>query len=177
MPTRFLTGQRLTADLLNANVYDFFPVSYSKAAPTARLSTTTYADDPELQGIPLSVGTWEIEFTGFWTQASTTPKIKTQWGFTGTWVSTFRACTGAGSAQIGGPETVSDSTFRAYVTDTQDAIYSQSTSVAYGVFRELARNVTVTTAGNLSLKWAQNVSTASNVTLQSTSGFTVRKIS
>lgn len=178
MPTRFLTGQRLTADLLNANVYDFFPVSYSKAGPTARTSTTTYADDPELQGIPLSVGTWEIEFTGFWTCSTTnTQRIKTQWGFTGTWTPTFRSCIGAGSTNVTSPGAIETATFSAYVTDSQDAIYSQNSGAVYGTFRELARNVAVSTAGNLSLKWAQFASSANATTLQATSGFTVRKIS
>lgn len=176
MPTRFLTGQRLTADLLNANVYDFLPQTFIKAAPTARTSTTTLTDDPELSGIPLSVGTWEVELIGFWTQTTTTTqKLKTQWGFTGTWASANRSCIGPGGTQTGTPSTVSDATFSAYVTDSQDALYSTGSTAAYSTFRENAR-VVVTGAGNLSLKWAQQASSANATTMQGSSSFTVRKI-
>lgn len=177
MPIRFLTGQRLTADLLNANVYDFLPVTYTKPALTSRASTVTLADDPDLAGIPLTVGSWEIDLTIFYTTTvSNVPGLRTQWGFTGTWASANRLCFGPGSGQIGDSGAITDATMKAFVTDTQDAVYRSGTSSAYTGVREHVRQLTVTGAGNLSLKWAQQTSNAGATIVQPSSGFTIRKI-
>src|SRR5262249_48281086 len=106
--------------------------------------------------------------------ANTTPKLKTNWGFTGTWNTPTRFCIGPGNAQVANPETVTDVTLRGYST-TQDATYSSSTSTAFSVVRETVRNAVVTVAGNLSLQWAQGTSNANNVSVIAGTSFVVRQ--
>lgn len=178
MAVSFLTGQRLTADLLNTNVIAFMPtVPVVKTVATARQSTTTLADDPELQGVALSTGTWDIEVVIFYTVSSTTPKLKFRYAFTGTWNggSAFRASVGPGSTNVAAPDQVTEASIRGVTLDTQDATVDSSTSAGFSVVREVARNVVVTVAGNMSVQWAQSVSTASNVTVQSGSHIRIQK--
>lgn len=173
MPT-FLTGQRLTADLLNSYLTDYQPLTYSKGGVTSRTSTTTLTDDPELTGIPLAVGTYDIELVGFWTQAATTPSLKTQWAFTGTWNTPTRACQGLGIGSTTAPDLGTIAHSRGNTT-AQNAIYGTYASTAYTIFRERAVSVIVTVAGSLSLQWAQNTSIASAVNLQGGTSFIIRK--
>lgn len=168
-------GDPINASDINA-IIATIPLTYVKSGATSRNTTTTLADDPHLVTIPLAVGTYDIELVMFYTlSTTTTQKIKTRWGFTGTWTSTTRACLGPGSANVAGPQDVTEATFRGYVTDTQDAIYDSSTSTAYSTVREIARGVVVTVAGNLSLQWAQQASSGNNTTVQAGSSFTTIK--
>ncbi|GGN40565.1 hypothetical protein FHR83_007008 [Actinoplanes campanulatus] len=153
------------------------PKLYVKDNVTSRQSTTTLADDPDLAGIALAVGVYDIELLLFYTVASTTPKIKTRWGFTGTITNSIRVCHGPGSANVGAPDAVTDATFRGYGLTSQDAVYNSSTSTAYTAVTETVYGAEVTVTGNLSLQWAQSVSTASNVNVQPGSTFRIRKIS
>lgn len=152
-----------------------------KSGPTSRNTTTTYADDPDLSSIALATGTYEIALYGMFTLATTaTQKIKTQWAFTGTWNGTTapRLCLGPGSAQVGSPNGVTDTFLQALHLNGQDAIYDAAAGTAsYMSFREECGNVIVTAAGNLSLQWAQNASSANNTTLQEGSFFKIRKLS
>jgi hypothetical protein len=174
--TLFLTGQRLTADLLNANIADWMPATYVKPAFTSRASTTTYADDPDLQGIALAVGTYEIELMLFYAVYSgTTQKIKTQWGFTGTWNNPDRGTLGPGAGNIASSDDAASVNARAYAANV-DNIYNQLNAVNFGVGRELSRNVQVTVAGNLSLKWAQQTSSANVTRVEAGTCFNIRKI-
>jgi hypothetical protein len=179
MAISFLTGQRLTADLLNANVIDYMATTpVIKSAATSRNTTTTLANDPDLQGIALGVGTWEIELLGLWTQSTTTTqKIKTRWAFTGTWGTAIRICTGTGGTNTATPGDATILNSRGFTLDTQDAVYGQDAGTSFGGFREISRQVVVTVAGNLSLQWAQSASSANNTNLQPGSNFTIRKIS
>jgi hypothetical protein len=179
MAIPFLTGQRLTADLLNANLIDYQPAVFTKTALTNRVNATL-ADDPDLSNIPLSVGTWEIEVLLHWTMTTTnTQKIKTRWGFTGTWATTFRDCIGAGTTQstAASPINLTDSFISAATTDSQDAVYHQAAGGTYGTIREISRTVVVSVAGNFSVQWAQNTTTANNTTVQPGSNVYIRKIS
>lgn len=152
------------------------PLTYTKSAVESRNTTTTLADDTHLVSIPLEIGTYDIELVMFYTlSTTTTQKIKTRWAFTGTWASTTRACIGPGSANTAAPNDAAEVTLRGYVSDTQDAIYDSSTSGAYSVVREVAKGVVVTVAGNLSLQWAQNASSANNTNVQAGSAFTTIK--
>lgn len=175
----FAIGQRLTADLMT-DLLALTPVVYTKAATTDRNSGgtgTTYTIDPELQGISLDVGTYDIELIGFFTLATTnTQKIKTQWRFTGTWNTPIRNCIGPGSAQVGNPNAITDATMQGYVVDSQDATYDTSTSASYSTFREIALNVTVTVAGTMGLYWAQVAASANNTSLKAGTSFRVRKL-
>ena len=170
-------GDPINASDVNG-IVDLLPVTYTKASSTGRNTTTTYAADPELTGIALAVGIYEIELVAFFTLATTnTQKIKTRWIFSGTWNTPIRACIGPANANVGAPNAVTDATMGGFVADSQDAIYDTSTSGSYSVFREVARNVTVTVAGTLALHWAQSVSSANNTNLQSGTSFVIRKIS
>lgn len=150
---------------------------YSKPSGTARNTTITYADDPHLAGIPLAIGTFEIELIGYFTLATTsTQKIKTNWFFTGSWNNSIRACMGAGSAQVADRANITEANVGGYTCTGQDAIYDTSTSSGFTCFREISRTVVVTAAGNLSLQWAQSASSANNTTLQTGTCFIVRKL-
>lgn len=179
MAIPFLTGQRLTADLLNANVVDFMPTTLTKTAATARASTVTPTDDPELSGIALGVGTWEIDFRGFSTMvAATTNGIRTRWGFTGTAADANRLCFGAGSGNTAGAASVTLVNAIARPWLSQDSIYSiaSGAGLSYAGFREVVSEFVVTVAGNFSIQWAQQTSNASTVSLMQSSAVTIRKV-
>jgi hypothetical protein len=167
-------GDPINASDING-IISKLPTTYTKPSSTSRNTTTTLADDPFLSGIPLLVGTYDIECLIFFTTASSTPKIKTQWAFTGTWASSTRACFGPGDTNTAVPSLATPTTVRGYTTDAQEAVYGAANSGAYSAVRELVRGVTVTVAGNLSLKWAQSVSNGSNTTVQQGSAFLVTK--
>lgn len=164
------------APIAASDVLDMLPRWATKALNTARQSTTTYVDDPELASISLTAGTYNIELMLFYIVASTTPKLKTNWGFSGTWNTPIRLCQGPGSTNTSSPEASTPSTFRGYTT-AQDATYNSSTSGAFSGVVERAQNVVVTATGNLSLKWAQVTSTASDVSVLTGTGFRIQKIS
>lgn len=162
-------GDLVTADLLDS----MLPKTYTKASSTTRVNNTVSADD-ELTGIALGVGTFRVEFLGSHTQASTTPKIQTKWGFTGTWNNPSRLCIGPGNVQTGGPAAVTDSTF-ASVAAASGSTYSGAITNPL-VWREVCQTVTVTVAGSLSLDWGQVTTTAANTILLAGSGFTIWQI-
>lgn len=166
------SGTRLTGSLLRSMV----PSTFFKQTATPRNTTTTLANDPELAGIPLATGLYRIHFYGFMTQASTTPKLKGRWGFTGTWNNPDRNVIGPGQSNTAAPTDAASANFAGAQATGQDVIVSTSTSVVWSSWRETATNVFVTVAGNLSYQWAQSVSNASNVTLQAESGFEIRRI-
>jgi hypothetical protein len=172
----FAIGQRLTASALQT-LADGVGTVYYKGSATGRISTTAYAADPDLSNIPLSVGTYEIELIGVFTLLTTaTQKIKTSWGFSGTWnTSALRSCIGPGASQTGSTSAVTDSTFNS-ATVSGDVIYDVGAGTSYCVFREVCGQATVTVAGNLSLQWAQAVSVANATNLQEGSFFRVRKL-
>lgn len=155
------------------------PVTYVKTGPTARNTTTTLADDPELSGIALAVGNYEIELVLYYTVASTTPKLKFRWGFTGTANGTgaLRASIGPGSDNTSAPDLATSMSSRGLQTTGQDSTNNSSTSASFSAVREIATNFQVTVAGNLSLQWAQSVSNASDVTVQGSSFFRIRRLS
>lgn len=152
-------------------------VTYTKANVTARASTTTLANDLDLTAIALGVGTYDIELVLFYTVASTTPKLKTRWAFTGTWATTLRACFGPGNVTTpaNAPDLSAETAIIAHTTDTQDSLYNSTTSGNFSAVRELARGIVVTGAGNLSLQWAQSTSNASAVSVQAGSSFSIRQ--
>lgn len=164
-------GDLLTADLLSS----MLPKTYTKLATQSQNTTTTLVDDAELLNIPLGVGTWEIELIGFFTVANTTPKLKTQWGFTGTWTAPTRSCFGPGQANVASYDAITDVDM-AGLLSTANAVYNYAVSATPASFREVTRAAVVTGAGNLSLKWAQNTSNASNVSIVAGSSFVVRQV-
>jgi hypothetical protein len=169
-------------DVINASdingIINLLPVTYSKASALDRTSTTTYADDNELAGIALSVGTYTIELVGMFTLTTTaTQKIKTNWAFSGTWNNPVRACIGPGSAQTASRTDVTETQLGGYTATGQDAVYDTAAGGGFSTFREIGAVVSVSVAGNLSLQWAQSVSSANATSLKAGTSFIVRKIS
>jgi hypothetical protein len=165
-------GDLVTADLLDSMLVK----TYTKASTTARNTTTTYADDPELLNISLGVGTWDIELTLFFLLATTsTQKLKTNWAFTGTWNNPIRLVVGPGTAQTGVIGTVTDMNLGGYTCTGQDAIYDRDTGAGFIGVREVVRNAVVTVAGNLSLQWAQSASSANNTSVCAGTSFVTRQ--
>lgn len=175
MGIQFVTGQRLTADLMNANIYDFMPVTTGKTSTTARTSTTTLADDPELAGIALAAGVWEVELRGFFTVAAN-QAVKTRWGFSGTATDANRLCIGLGAGNVAQADAGTTVTAVGRGWQSQDAVYGKLSGATYGGFREIVSELVVTVAGNLSLQWAQNASSASATSIMMQSAFLVRKV-
>lgn len=165
-------GDLVTADLLQSMV----PKYYVKPSNQARTSTTTMADDDDLQGIALAVGTFEVELLGFFHLSTTaTQKIKTQWAFSGTWNTPIRNIVGPGSAQTAASTDATEVNVRAAGSGS-DSVYDTSVTTAFTSFREWSANVVVTVAGNLSLQWAQNASSANATNLDAGTMFRVRQI-
>lgn len=164
-------GDLVTADMLNAGS----PNVYAKSSSTSRSSATTVSDDPELQGIALDVGTYEIELLMIFNQAASAaaPGIRTQWGFTGTWNAPFRIISGIGNTNTASPEVATVYNGRSFQTSSA-ATYTSAGS-AFATVREVTAQAVVTVAGSLSLQWAQNSSVASNTTVQAGTAFIVRR--
>jgi hypothetical protein len=151
-----------------------------KANATARNTTAAVAADSGtgqvLAGIPLEVGTYEIELVALFTTAATAAGFQTRWAFSGTvnGTASYRACVGPAD----GGTVITANTLGNYVTvqlTGQSANYFRDTGAAYGAVREIAANVQVTVAGNLSLNWAQAVSNGSNTTLREGSYFKITR--
>lgn len=154
----FYAGQRLTAALLDQSLWDVTvkPGATSKA-------NNTLADDPDLAGIALPVGTHEIEAQYNFQLASTPASsvavgLKIAWTFSGT-------ATGTRNGMGISSTNASTDTSATMMKIIGGAI---TTSQAYGInatffqpVREWAR-VTVSVAGNLTVQWAQNVTAAGN---------------
>jgi len=161
-------GNRMVVQDVN-DVLLYLPRWYDKANSTSRSTANTGAtvtDDPDLSGIPLEVGIFEILVLGYFALATTnTQKIQTQWGFTGTWGATAlrRACGPGWGSVLGSDDTTINT--RGYAL-TSSATYDTSVVAASAGFSERAVNVNVTVAGNLSFKWAQANASANNTTLQ-----------
>lgn len=171
-------GSIINASDLN-NVLTRAPKTYVKASATSRNTTTTLTDDPELSGIALAVGTYEIELVGFFTLATTaTQKIKTRWAFTGTFNGTtgIRNCIGPGSAQTAAVANATETNFNAAQMSGQDAVYDAAAASAYACIRETCAAVVVTVAGNFSVQWAQAASSGNNTTLQEGSYLRIRRL-
>lgn len=165
-------GDLVTADLLQSMV----PKYYIKPSNESRNTTTTLADDTDLQGIALAVGTWEVELLGFWHQVTTnTQKIKTQWAFSGTWNTPIRNIVGAGSTQTAASN-VADTVNVQAAGSGSDSIYDVAIGTSFTSFREWSCNVVVTVAGNLSLQWAQVASSGNNTNLDAGTTFRIRQI-
>jgi hypothetical protein len=164
-------GDLVTADLLQSMV----PKYYVKPSNEARTSTTTLADDTDLQGIALAVGTWEVNLLGFFHSVTTANAIKTQWAFSGTWNSPVRHVTGPGRTNTAATDIADTMNTRAAGVGS-DSVYGASGTTAFTSFREWSCNVVVTVAGNLSLQWAQNASSGNACDIDAGSTFTVRQI-
>ena len=155
----FLAGQKLTAALLAAGQWD----KTVKQANSTKVNNTL-ANDTELAGITLGVGTWDVHFMIFaYCTGSATPDIKTQWTFSGTWNTPLRACVGPGSTNTGNSDTVTPVKMRAEAVNSNSS-YGLGASGSYNEIHERCSTVVVTVAGTLSLQWAQVTTDAVNAT-------------
>lgn len=147
-----------------------------KTTSTDRTSTATVADDPDLSGIALGIGTWKVDVLIFaTTPVGGTQKFKTQWGFTGTWNTPIRACVGPGSTNTAVRSDITPSQFDGMPSNS-DCTYGLAASTGFNVITERCDFVVVTVAGNFSLKWSQATSSANLTSLKSGSSVTVRQI-
>lgn len=174
----FGAGQIVYQDDLD----DIQPTYKSKAGSTTRTNTTTMADDPDLSAISLDPGTYEVEFTLFYTvtgsgMTANTPRFKTRWAFSGSWSGSMRSAHGPGIVSVAtDPSQVVTTTFRGVDATTQDSVYNAGSTTAYSSAEEKGF-ITVTATGNLSLQWAQHVANATaNVNLQPGSYVKITKI-
>lgn len=168
----WFVGQDVTAALLDSMV----PNIVVKGSTTDRSAVVTLADDPDLSGIALGVGTFWIRLLILATcNTSATPDFKTQWSFTGTWNTPVRACKGPGLTNSAARTDVNVVNLNGVPTNTS-IVYGLPASTGYNVIEEECFNATVTVAGNLGLGWGQNVSDASTTSVKAGSAFVIRQI-
>ena len=146
------------------------PLVAYKTAATSRSSTTTVADDPHLV-IALTPGTWSLGgLFGFYGTTTGTQGIKMQLAFSGTQTAFFANLTGnVNSSASDGNLYLSTPGVNLYGT-----ISALSTQVDY---LSPTGFIVVTVAGNLSLQWAQNSSSANATNVVLGSYMTCMKVS
>ena len=155
----YYAGLRLTAAILAAGQWD----KTVKQALSNKVNNTL-ANDSELAGFALGVGTWEVHMMLFaYNSGSATPDIKTQWAFSGTWNTPLRACVGPGGTNTGNSDTITPAKMRAEATNSNSS-YGLGLSGSYTEIHERCSTVIVTVAGSLSLQWAQVTTDAVNAT-------------
>lgn len=167
-------GDFVTADLLTS----MLPSQVSKLNTTSRASTTTYTADPDLSAITLGIGTYEIEFfllisfTG-----GTGQRMKTTWGFSGSWNNPVRGCIGPSGAAAtpASRDAATEVNFNGALANA-DSLYQATNNALPLIVRESSSNVTVSTQGDLSLQWAQVTSSVNAAVVQVGSYVRIRQI-
>jgi hypothetical protein len=156
------------------------PRYYVKSNQTVRSSTATVANDSGsgvlLAGIPLEIGTYEIEFLGYFNLVTTGSQgIRTSWAFTGTWngSSAVRNCLGPGDSAT--PPNNNATLMAAAAAPNNTALYYTGASASWSSIREITCGLVVSAAGLLSLQWAQAVSNANATNLNPGSYFRVTR--
>lgn len=156
------------------------PRYYIKANATSRANTVTPSADTGtgqiLAGIPLEIGSYEIEFVGLWNTSTTgTQGIRSRWGFTGTATTLYyRNCLGTGDNATA-PNVNATIMALASPSLSNDANYFTGTTGGFVCFREICTGFIVTAAGNLSYNWSQSVTSANNTNLQAGSYFRITR--
>jgi hypothetical protein len=163
----------------DATTFDqMVPNIVTKVATNSIVSNVTLANDSELTGIALGIGTWEIEVmlwaTGVAAGAS---NLKTGWAFTGTLTGTpNRALVGPAATNTAVPTaiTLMNMSTAAYNSTTQ--IYGLGSATVPAVALEICPNFVVSVAGTLSIQVAQGTSNATATVIQPGSRVKVRQI-
>lgn len=172
MPTYpvFYSGQRLTALLLT----DSLPNYVVKPGTTSRTSTTAQTADPDLAGIALEVGTYEVKvrYIATGVGSASAGGLATSWGFTGT-ASAVRGSTGPGFSSTNSGAAENLRTNGASMGLTTQFYFVATTSTT--IFEEGI--VTVSVAGDFSVNWAQAASNATSTSLLSGSYVKYKRIS
>jgi len=164
-------GDPWTADLANAMLPDYV----IKSVATLRPSTTTLADDPDLQTPTLLANaTYLVEFS---LRYATTKEaaIKTAWNVPAGLLSANRTVSGLGQISTTGAldNTPSGTTF-----SSRSGVHGYATPIGYGSrdsvsnqveLRETSVVIMGATAGVIAIQWAQLASTAVNTGVFATS--------
>ncbi len=168
-------GQPVTADFWNSGQWDYTV----KGSAEARASTTTLADDGELAGIALPVGTIMVEARYFvlLSATDTNPDIKIAWTHSGTATGIRKVVgydngLGVNSYWDGAAHQVT-SAVRGLMR--YGATGAFTASIDYGLrdsFNHCIEEdcvMTVTVAGNLDVQWAQQNSDTTSVSMNAQS--------
>lgn len=168
-----LVGEPTYASDLNL----LLPTVVVKPSVTPRTSTTTYAVDPDLSGIPLGLGTYSIRLLLFWNATTGFSTLKTQWRMTtGAWTAFTRGIIGPNTPSTGAVPGAQTTITTAAANDSADSIYQLAASTSWATVREESHNIVVTTAGTMGLYWAQNASSTNATSVQGGSAFHIQQI-
>lgn len=146
------------------------PIGKIKPADTTRTSTATRTNDPDLQGIPLAIGTHRVEAMLGIQSAGATGDFSLAWAFSGT-ATCLRQTLGYAADGVTMATLCATSLTAGSTYGTGGA---SGSSTIFGV-RELM-TIIVTAAGNLDMQWAQAVSNASGTLLSAGSTVTVQRL-
>lgn len=166
-------GSRITAALLMS----MLPVEIRKPSQTARTSTTTYADDPDLTFELAANAVYWVEFIiNYATPGPAgTAGFKTAWtvpsGATGN-----RYVNGPGDSQNDGNANNISGRFGTHAFTTAIGYGSRGTSTTSGLGVREWCVVNTTSGGTCALQWAQQTSNASATTIFADSLMRVRRM-
>jgi hypothetical protein len=167
MAVTVLTGQRLTADLLNS----LQPTFVVKQANESLTSNTTLQNDDELT-ISGGAGTWFVELDLIMTSANSgaagTADVKTAWTQTGTISPANRKVLGP-STDTGSSDNSMTSRYGVHGMTTAIQYRGRSGGSQFHVI-ETAQFV-ATTSWSITLQWAQATSSATAMTVVAGSFF------
>lgn len=156
-------GSRLTAELLaewSTGINARFEGGLkTKSASTSRTSTTTYADDPHLAGIPLIASATYMVYANFAYNAGATPDFKYRFSVpTGCTFNGFRLFYNPAGGTV--PPVIN------WIPCGPQGGVTGMNGAALDVFCIVTGTLIVgSTAGNLGLEWAQDTSSATASTV------------
>lgn len=149
-----------------------------KATTTARASTVTPTDDPQLVATLLANSEYEVTAHLFFDSASSVPNYRTCWSSTGSPTLRTRSALGPDTGTIAIQQMRMTRVAGRPLTD--NLIWDGIASSTYGDFntyvKEVVRLTTVASA-TLTLQWAQGTSNATSSELLAGSVFEVRRLS
>lgn len=161
MTSYWKSGMRITAARANRAL----PISLAKAVATARDTTTTVSDDPELFLDLLDATVYDVRGMLLVTSAANAAgDFKYGWAWTGTMSVTMPGF-GPDATLASASSVIGNWARLAPDTSTPSSTLSYGTSTA-GVTIPVNTRVTSTLAGRLSLQWAQDSSNANATTLE-----------
>jgi hypothetical protein len=163
-------GNRITAGRLR----EMLPSYTVKAGTTSRASTTAQTADPELSGIALAAGMFEIKvrYIATGVGSASAGGLATSWGFTGTATGNRNGPSGPGftSTNSGAAENLRSNSASMGLSTQFYYLATTSTSIVEEGL------VTVTVAGNFSVNWAQAASNATATNLLAGSYVKIKQI-
>lgn len=165
-------------DVSATNLANMLPNIVTKASATTITSNATLANDGELTGISLAVGTWEIE-VDLWVSGNGTGAVG---GFKEAWAFATGTLTGTPNRSIIGP-TTANATLATGAVGLQTQVLAYNTSASYGLLtgqaywlRAFCPNFVVATVGTFSVQVAQGTSNATSTVVNVGSRVKCRQI-